>query len=217
MSRPATRDPEATRAAIVKAAFQLFVEKGYADTAVSEIARSAGVTQSLIHHHFGSKQELWSQVGESCLSELSRSQGEQLRKAREQPGIEGLQMLVRELFTFARQRPELMRLYLWVGLERAHIPTPDRAHLQRAEEIYAHIGELQRANVIRSDIRPEYVLTMIEGMLIHWMQVRQDMTCWIHHREMDPSRVGPEELAKADEEYLEAALKTFVEGVAARR
>ena len=56
------RDPEATRAAILDAAEILFLERGPGDTPTSLIARSAGVTKSLIHHHFGSKEELWAEI-----------------------------------------------------------------------------------------------------------------------------------------------------------
>lgn len=216
MNRPATRDPEATRAAIIKAAYRLFVEKGFADTAVSEIAREAGVTQSLIHHHFGSKQDLWRQVGESCFAEISRSQGEQLCNARALPGIESLRELVREMFAFVRQRPDLMRLYLWAGLERAHLPLPDKEHLRMAEAVRDHIRGLQQSGAIRADLRPDYVLTMIEGLLIHWMQVRQDMASWVHHQAIDPARVTPAELEQADAEYLDTVLKAFLEGLAPR-
>ena len=48
-------DPEGTRAAILEAARRIFVERGPAAVALSEIAEASGVTKSLIHHHFGSK------------------------------------------------------------------------------------------------------------------------------------------------------------------
>ncbi|MCC6001807.1 MAG: TetR/AcrR family transcriptional regulator [Pararhodobacter sp.] len=48
------------RDAILRAAFELFVEKDYARTTVAEIARRAGVSQSNIYVYFSSKLEiLW--------------------------------------------------------------------------------------------------------------------------------------------------------------
>ncbi|MBC8072705.1 MAG: helix-turn-helix transcriptional regulator, partial [Deltaproteobacteria bacterium] len=55
-------DPEASRAAILDAAEATFVEKGFAGASMSEIAERSSVTKSLIHHHFGSKEALWSEV-----------------------------------------------------------------------------------------------------------------------------------------------------------
>lgn len=217
MTRPAIRDPEATRTAIIKAAHRLFVEKGFADTAVSEIAREAGVTQSLIHHHFGSKQELWRQVGHSCLTEIAQTQQECLLQSHESPGAEGLSRMLRGMFAFLRTRPDLVRLSLWFALERPLIPLPEREHLQMAQRLRDHLITLQQSGAIRSDMRPEYIVVMIQGLLLQWMQVHEDMVPWMLYSELDPTRVTPEQMEQADAEYVDAALKVLVEGVGTRR
>lgn len=216
MNRPAIRDPEATRASIIKAAYALFVEKGFADTSVSEIAKAAGVTQSLIHHHFGSKQELWKEVGRSCLYEIRERQDERLRQISGLPGTEGLRTLMRESFEFLRKRPDLLRLYLWVSLERSLIPLPHNDDLKMAVQLRDHLAFLQQSGVLRADLRPEFIMQMMHGLLIQWMQARQEMVPWIQHGRMDPSLVSPEDMERADEEYLDAAWRVFVEGVTPR-
>ena len=52
------RDPEASRAAILDAAREVFAERGYARATIREIARRAGVTHGLVMRHFGSKEQL---------------------------------------------------------------------------------------------------------------------------------------------------------------
>lgn len=53
------KKPE-VRDAILQAAFELFAEKGYANTSIAEIARRAGLSQSNTYVYFGSKLEiLW--------------------------------------------------------------------------------------------------------------------------------------------------------------
>ena len=42
-------------AAIINAARTCFVEKGFAGTSISAIAKKAQINQSLIDHHFGNK------------------------------------------------------------------------------------------------------------------------------------------------------------------
>lgn len=53
--RPGTPD---TRAAILSAARTRFAERGFAHTSVRSIAADAGVDAALVHHYFGSKDDL---------------------------------------------------------------------------------------------------------------------------------------------------------------
>ena len=61
-----------TRKAILKAAKHLFVKKGFAATSISEIAAKAKINQSLIYHHFGSKEDLWKHVKSAVLESYMR-------------------------------------------------------------------------------------------------------------------------------------------------
>jgi AcrR family transcriptional regulator len=54
--RPGAPD---TRAAILAAARELFATQGYAGTSVRSIAAAAGVDGSLVHHYFGTKDDLF--------------------------------------------------------------------------------------------------------------------------------------------------------------
>jgi AcrR family transcriptional regulator len=49
---------QATRLRIIDAARDALVERGYADTSTRAVAEQAGVQLSLVHYHFGSKQQL---------------------------------------------------------------------------------------------------------------------------------------------------------------
>ena len=54
--RPGSPD---TRAAILAAARQRFAQQGYAATSVRGIATAAGVDSALVHHYFGTKEDLF--------------------------------------------------------------------------------------------------------------------------------------------------------------
>ncbi len=56
---------EATRTALMAAARNLFVEKGYADTATPEIVAAAGLTRGALYHHFADKEALFRAVVEA--------------------------------------------------------------------------------------------------------------------------------------------------------
>jgi AcrR family transcriptional regulator len=61
---------EATRAALVTAARDLFSEKGFGDTATEDIVAAAGVTRGALYHHFRDKTDLFRAVYEDIEYEM---------------------------------------------------------------------------------------------------------------------------------------------------
>jgi AcrR family transcriptional regulator len=53
---------QATRDALIDAGLELFARRGYADVAVGDIAKAAGVTTGALYHQFASKQGLFKAV-----------------------------------------------------------------------------------------------------------------------------------------------------------
>jgi AcrR family transcriptional regulator len=56
---PRRRDASATKAALLRAAQELFTERGYERTTVRDIADRAGVNQALLFRYYGSKEDLF--------------------------------------------------------------------------------------------------------------------------------------------------------------
>jgi AcrR family transcriptional regulator len=77
--RPAgrSRRPETREREIVRAALELFVERGFAATKLDDVARAAGVSKGLPFLYFGNKEGLFKAViGEAILAPLNS--GEEL-------------------------------------------------------------------------------------------------------------------------------------------
>lgn len=53
---------DATRAALLRAARALFVQRGYADTPTPELCAAAGITRGALYHHFVDKRDLFRAV-----------------------------------------------------------------------------------------------------------------------------------------------------------
>jgi len=62
---------EATRAALVAAAREIFGDQGFADTSIDEIVARAGVTKGALYHHFHGKDDLFRVVFEQVQHEVS--------------------------------------------------------------------------------------------------------------------------------------------------
>lgn len=62
---------DATRLALLTAAREMFGESGYAATSLDDVAARAGVTKGALYHHFGGKADLFQEVYEQVMREVS--------------------------------------------------------------------------------------------------------------------------------------------------
>ena len=65
-----SKDPEVRRKEILDAAIELFEEKGYDDTAVSDIVKKVGVAQGTFYYHFKSKEEVLDAFLDDIIEEI---------------------------------------------------------------------------------------------------------------------------------------------------
>jgi len=63
---------QATKAALMKAARELFAERGFADVAAEEIVQRARVTRGALYHHFKDKKDLFGAVCDEVGAELGK-------------------------------------------------------------------------------------------------------------------------------------------------
>jgi AcrR family transcriptional regulator len=70
MARTAGSHADGTRARILDAARELFVDRGYAGTSVRDIAEHLGMTKGALYYHFSSKEDLLYALVEPLLEAL---------------------------------------------------------------------------------------------------------------------------------------------------
>lgn len=103
---------DATRAALLEAARELFSERGYAAVGTTEVVERAGVTRGAMYHHFDDKRKLFRAVYEQVEQEMVES------TAAEVAGVEDpWELLVGGVRSFldACTDPALMRIGLIDG------------------------------------------------------------------------------------------------------
>jgi AcrR family transcriptional regulator len=79
--RRTAAEAEETRRAVLQAAREAFVERGYAAASTTAIARQAGVTRGALYHHFPDKSALFRAVFVAIEQELNDSVLEAARRA----------------------------------------------------------------------------------------------------------------------------------------
>lgn len=140
-------DPE-TRTRLLQEAQRLFALQGFRGASVRDITRSAEANLGAITYHFGSKQALYDAVIESVLGQLA----DHIEAAAHAPGTspDRIRAIVRALFAFFREAPEVPRLLMHQVAAGAGIPAVAGPFLRRN---LAAISQVVRDGVERREFR----------------------------------------------------------------
>ncbi|UCC47390.1 MAG: TetR/AcrR family transcriptional regulator [Gemmatimonadota bacterium] len=172
------RKKRALRRRIYQAAFELFLEKGFEETTVEEIADRADVAKGTVFNYFPRKTSFLAAVADDWTSRLVEELGP----------VEGWSGTTREkleraflfLTDLAVQNPGLSRLAFFESLRHMHSPwnegritdeEPVRQFLAISRSV---LRQGQLSGEIRPDVEPEHAATLIESAffrtLVHWLQ-----------------------------------------------
>ncbi len=163
-----TRQPKAVRESeILAAAHGIFSIKGYEKTAMSEIAKGAGVAEGTIYKHFANKQDLLAGVVSGFYKKLIENTENSLQ------GIKGIENQLRVLITRHIQTffedTGLCRLLLQEVRPLNNYPHSEMHQLTRqySEILLRVIEEGISLGGIRKNISAKTVRDMIFGSLEH--------------------------------------------------
>lgn len=199
------RDPEATRKAILDAAEHLFTCHGPAATSISGVAREAGVTKSLIHHHFGTKDELWNEVQDRHFGQYFEIQMKLLEQSESTESL--LEESLIAYFRFLQQHPQSVRFMSWRVVEDEDTQCAADPEKQLFEIGIRKIQEAQQEGRIRDDLEPFFIIKTLIALPFSWFQTHC-LTMSMLDSEIDAPDL--------DERYLRDTVKIFLEGVKPR-
>jgi TetR/AcrR family transcriptional regulator len=202
MGKQRKRDPELTRASILDAAESEFLSKGFGQTSVSDIARRARVTKSLVHHYFGSKDGLWVEVKLRRFSMYKEKQMAMLKDAEATDDL--LIESIRTYFYHFQNNPEIARLLAWMFLEEDKDKTCGEMERELIEAGVRKIQDGQAKGVFRKDLDPLFILLTFIGLVQHWFQQRG------HYCRDLGIRTPMEQL---DNAYLRDMVKILMDGI----
>ncbi len=150
---------------ILKAAEEVFSEKGYHNTKVYQIAEAAGVSVGTIYRFYESKEELYADVIKTKLKELEKRVSRAIRGKEPE---EALRSYIETVIKFFEDEKRFFELFMReVG--SLVIPNEERLNLSEWYERYtAKLSEVVERGIekgIFKDFHPKAVILIISGAL----------------------------------------------------
>jgi AcrR family transcriptional regulator len=166
MRMPGQRDPDRTRRAILDAATDEFVKKGFAGASVNEIAERANVNKRMLYHYFGKKDELYVAVLERSYASLRTAQAE--LKLADLPPAKAIEALIRFTWDYYLENPEFLSLMASENMHQGKYAMRS----QRIREVNVPLMELlkevldrgQRQGSLRANIDPLHLYLTIASL-----------------------------------------------------
>ncbi|MGJ8664150.1 MAG: TetR/AcrR family transcriptional regulator [Marinicella sp.] len=135
---------------ILKEALTLFATHGFAHVSISMLAKKAGVTKSLIFHHFENKEKLWETVKESFFEKYATHQMNLFES--EKDPIELIRKSMRYYFEFVNNNPLVPRFFAYAHLENdENCGKLDQPLIQKGSQL---IQQAQDDGLMRKDFNP---------------------------------------------------------------
>jgi AcrR family transcriptional regulator len=141
---PSPRDPDRTRARILRAAIQEFASKGFAGARVDAIAKRARINKRMLYHYFGDKRGLFRAAITTRLTG---------RHASFLAAPAPLEERLPYHFTHVGKDMEWMRLLLWEALAYGERPTI--AEEERRTATLESLERLKETKALPGDLDPE--------------------------------------------------------------
>jgi len=138
-----TRPSDHTRQRILKAAVELFADKGFDGASVRAIVAKARVNQAAINYHFDGKEGLYLEVIETAFAAFARLEGLDGEPLRSLPRDEALRRFVYQQLRPLLFRDEIsrfMRIFAWENVRpskvlRTYLANNAAPFLDRAVEL----------------------------------------------------------------------------------
>lgn len=196
---------DATRESIVREASKLFVKQGFAATSISEIAGKAKINQSLIYHHFGSKEGLWVYIKSTSFETYASKQGVQLEEY--EKNIKTAKEFITTLFNFRfdmyDKHPEFARMLTWQRMEPSSSKLTGVRH-ESVEVMVKIIKKFQKQGEITKQYDAEDILFMLFAHSFIWFG---DLQTVMHNLS---AKQRKEKKAAFRKILLETALKSYL-------
>jgi AcrR family transcriptional regulator len=164
--RPASRDPEATREAILTAATDEFAGYGLGGARVDRIAERAGINKRMLYYYFGQKEDLFLAVLERAYAKI-RGEEQALNLTQVEP-TEAIRRLIAFTWNYYIENPSFPILLNSENLHRArHLKQSARVRTLHSPFVATIADVLERgakSGLFRAGVDPIQLYISIAGL-----------------------------------------------------
>lgn len=152
---------------IVEAALTVFAQRGFDGATTREIAKEAGVSSALIHHHFKDKESLWKLVGQRISEEFVEAISSSMDPALRGTG-DGARQMVAAYMHYWREHPRALRFQLWRVLGA---PADERkARSKQLNQLFVpEVKAAQDAGHVRGDVPAGLLMVTMGGLIQYFL------------------------------------------------
>jgi AcrR family transcriptional regulator len=163
-----------TKQQILTAAAELFTEKGYESTTLEDVTERANLSKGTFYYNFESKEDLVVGIRRSALSSTIDEAYEAVARG-DNPFLV-LEKLLIDRTVYTEKYPELASVFYAHRFEYMFFRAEQKLHEPDKKDepqgrfrkvVYELVCEAQKVGLIRSDLSPEEVSTLISGCFLH--------------------------------------------------
>ena len=202
----ATRDPERSRRAILKAATDEFVAHGFSGASVNEIATRAAINKRMLYHYFGNKEELFLAVLESTYAQIRT--GERTLELDHLEPMQAIERLVRFSYDHFFEHPDFLTLLNIENMYQArHLKKSakiQQMHSPLVVQIQDVLKRGQADGVLRADVDPVELYITIASLCFFHMSNQHTLSVIF-----DQELAAPDALARR-REHVVAVITGFL-------
>ena len=168
MARKTKEDADATRRAIQQAALNLFSSRGVAETTLSDVAKTAGVTRGAIYWHFENKEALLRSLSDETMLPYEKLALEGEREDEPDP-LGKLKASFSAILADAADDAGTRRLFqIW--LDRGQLGRRDRGETEQTSFRRRRDAKAQLESILKNAVRkgqlPEHFDTRLGAMAV---------------------------------------------------
>ena len=192
------------RKALLLAATEVFLDKGYDCTSMDDVALKAAVSKPTVYKYFSDKEQLFAEIVRATTGQIDDLVRLVLETMADQTGVEACLTVLARRFITALMQPHVLRLRRLVIANADRFPDVGRSWYEQGfERVLATLAtsfqSLADCEVLRPG-DPFLAANHFVGLLL-WIPVNKAMFTGDYH-------ATPDELDR----YAEAAVRTFLTG-----